>query len=156
MKKKIIKIVIIILLFISGILLTYFVTKKVTKDKYEQPEIKSIEVFGQKIKIEPKKKVYRIFMDSAKIEWNGNGCGPEPIEIKFKEPYEVNGGFAFAVAGEDHIYYGASAVKKGGKTNNGEIKQTNKKIDSTYGFDVYVEIVLDKPLEIDKECIINE
>ena len=65
MKKKVIIILSLVILFILSVILTFIVTKKLTKEKYEQPEIESLYVFGEKVNIEPKKNVYRIFMDSS-------------------------------------------------------------------------------------------
>ena len=111
MKKKIIKVVLIMILFIIGIVLTYFVTK----NRYSQPEIEEIRIFGEKIKINSKKKVFRFYMDSAKIKYNGDGCIPEPISIKFKGNYNEFEGLSYAESGDTHVYKAVNAITKNKK-----------------------------------------
>ena len=94
-------------------------------------------------------------MDSSKIKYNDKGCPKTPIEIKFKDGYQKYDGFSFIENGEDHIYMAVSAKKKNAKGTN-KIETKNKNIDMAFGYDVYVEVILDKPLEIAKECNINE
>ncbi len=150
MKKKIIKIIIIMILFIVGIILTYFVTKKV----YTKPIIKEIRIFGETIKINSNKRVYRFYMDSAKIKYTGDGCTPEPIEIIFKDGYEEYEGFSYIENGVDHVYVAVTAKKKNAKGTN-KVETKSDKIDLAFSYDAYVEVILDKPLEIDEKCDTN-
>ena len=158
MKKKIIKTVIIMVLFITGILLTYFVTKNITKNKYEKPEIESLYVFGEKVSVEPKKNIYRIYLDSAAIKWNGDGCKPNPISITFKNGGKAQGGLVSSSNDGSEFVYGFYEVYKykNGKDmlENDELidKQTSKKITNINSYDVYIEVLFDKPLKVDKEC----
>ena len=146
MNKKVIKIVIIMILFIIGILSTYFITKKI----YTNSIVKEIRIFGEKIKVKSNKKVYRFYMDSAKIKWTGDGCTPEPIQIILKDNYEYYDSFYYYENGADHVYKAISTKK------NNKIETKNEKIDMAFGYDVYVEVVFDKPLEIDEKCDTKE
>ena len=151
MNKKIIKVITIMILFIVGILLTYFVTKKL----YTKPIIKEIRIFGEKIKIDSNKRVYRFYMDSAKIKYTGDGCTPEPIDIILKDGYEDYSGFYYYENGSDHLAKAVSVRKKNAKGTN-KVETNSDKIDLAFSYDVYVEVILDKPLEIDKKCMKEE
>lgn len=159
MKKKLIIILSLVILFVLSVILTFIVTKKLTKEKYEQPEIESLYVFGEKVNIEPKKNVYRIFMDSSKVEYNGNGCIPNPYEIKFKNGYEVTQDGEFYSNGSDQAYFYIKASKKGNKVydennlpNTDDIEQSSKEISRIEDYDVYIQVVFNKPLEVASEC----
>ena len=159
MKKKIIIIISLVVLFVLSITLTFILTKNFTKERYVQPEIESLYVFGEKVNIEPKKKVYRIFMDSAKVEYNGDGCIPNPYEIKFKNGYEVAQAGEFYSNGSDQVYFYIKASKKDNKVydeNNlpdtDDIELSSKEISRIVDYDVYIQVVFNKPLEVATEC----
>ena len=159
MKKKLIIILSLVFLFLLSVILTFIITKKLTKEEYEQPEIESLYVFGEKVNIEPKKHVYRIFMDSSKVEYNGNGCIPNPYEIKFKNGYKVVQVGQFYSNGSDHAYFYIKTSKNKIKVYNennlpdtDEIKQSSKEISHIEDYDVYILVAFNKPLEVASEC----
>ena len=62
-------------------ILIFFLTKK----RYEQSEIESITVFGEKIDVIKNKKVYKVYMKSATIKKRiSNKECVKPIEVKYK------------------------------------------------------------------------
>ena len=147
-----------IVLLVLSILLTFTITKKITKERYEQSEIESLYVFGEKVSIESKKKVYRIVMDSAKIEYKNGGCTPLPISITFKNGGDAKGGLISSNKDGSKIIYGFYSIYKykNGKdmTDNIELddKQTSKKINHIEDYDAYIEVNFDKQLEVAPEC----
>ena len=158
MKNKLIIIIGLVVLFIISILLTFTITKKITKEKYEQSEIESLYVFGEKVNVKSKKKVYRIVMDSAKIEYKNGGCTPLPISITFKNNEDAEGGLISSNKDGSKIVYGFYNIYKykNGKnmTNNIELddKQTSKMIKHIEDYDTYIEIYFDKQLEVAPKC----
>lgn len=98
-------------------------------------------------------------MDSAKIDYNGNGCIPIPYRITFKNGYEYVGGYQSVINGKNEAYFGIRVSKEDNKVNDennlldtDEIKQSSKKINHIEDYDVYIEVIFDKPLDIDSKC----
>ena len=59
------------LLYITIIILLIiliFTVRKSTRKKYEEYSVKSLTVFGQKVEVSPKKRVYRVSVESAEIK----------------------------------------------------------------------------------------
>ena len=157
MNNKKIIIISLIVVFILSITLSIILTKKIIRNKYEQPEIESLEVFGQKVEIESKKKVYEIFMDSAELKSGENNSCQEPINIKFKNGYEL-GESSFGISDEKtEVFFHMNATKNkvavaAGPMDTLDDKQTNKKITHIEDYDVFIHVSLDSPLELDEIC----
>lgn len=142
-----ITIIITILLFII-----VFVIYRYTKHKYQQTEIESILVFGEKIDVIKNKKVYNISMKSATIKDNLTkyGC-VMPIEIKYKNGYETTETSFSFMAGEKYVYLYSTIDN----THSTELTKKLKDGNPIYhigAYDVFVGVYLDEPLEIDDAC----
>lgn len=146
MKKNIIAIILIIgLLFLA-----VFVTYKVTSKKYEEPIIESLTVFGNKIKVIPGKRVYRIHLKEAELKSVSNGC-ELPYEIKFKNDYKVSNGIIYLEDGEAHAYFGINAYKPDDKSKEDDVDDEDHSDDIyTETYDFYLDVDFEKPFK--KSC----
>ena len=136
-----------IILLLISIIVTFFITSIMIKNKYNQPIIESLYVFGEKVEIEPNKKVYRIFMDSAKVKYNNqHGCD-DYYDISFKNGYKEQSGYSFVQSGETEAYFGINVNKEK------DIKQTNENILRVEDYDIFIQVIFNKPLEIDSRCV---
>lgn len=139
--------IITILLFII-----VFVIYRYTKNKYQQPEIESIIVFGEKIDVIKNKKVYNISMKSAIVKDNLTkyGC-VMPIEIKYKNGYKTTETAFSFMAGEKYVYL-YSTIDNTHSTELINNIDDNNSIYHIGAYDVFVGVYLDEPLEIDNSC----
>lgn len=115
--------------------ITYLSTKTTTVS-----EIKSLTVFGQKIDVVPTKNVYRVSMKNASIKEISGGC-ENPISITFKNNHESSGTISYYKNNEKEAYFYINLSDKNLSKN-----------DDVDAYDVYVQVILDNPLVVSKNC----
>ncbi|MBR3523947.1 MAG: helix-turn-helix transcriptional regulator [Bacilli bacterium] len=132
-------------------ILIFFLTKK----RYEQSEIESITVFGEKIDVIKNKKVYKVYMKSATIKKRiSNKECVKPIEVKYKNGKRTKE-WAFRYNEGDEEAYLYSTTDE---TYSERIMDNidNSSIYYVGAYDVYIEVHLDEPLHIDESCKFNK
>ncbi|MBO4600974.1 MAG: hypothetical protein J5634_01930 [Bacilli bacterium] len=132
------------LLYITIIILLIiliFTVRKSTRKKYEEYSVKSLTVFGQKVEVSPKKRVYRVSVESAEIKETANGC-EEPYKIELTNGYEVVGGVKYIIKNKYVSYYYIN-VGKDGKDEN------KNKVDA---YDIFIEVESSTPIKIAESC----
>ena len=128
------------IMIIFLLIILIFAVKKSTRKKYEEYSVKSLRVFGQKVKVSPKKRVYRVSVDKAEVKEINGGC-EEPYEITLTNNYKAVGGVKYVLK-DKYVSYMFINVSKDGKADE----------NADNAFDIFIEVESNTPIKVADAC----